>query len=273
VSVVDFLTTPARQSASLRKTDHRPWPLPSRGWLMAQTWENLLFAHWPVPAAAVREHVPMELSIDEYDGSAWVGVTPFRLSGLRLRAAPPAPFLSSFLELNARTYVTYEDKPGIWFFSLDASSRLAVESARRGYRLPYFTARMSALRWDGVIRYSSERTSRRARPAALSARYGPDGRVFDAAPGSLEHFLTERYCLYTTDGGRVFRGEIHHKPWPLQAASGEFERNTMPPPGIEIDAEPLLHFAGRQDVVIWSLDAVGATRLSRPEREKKEATR
>jgi uncharacterized protein len=240
---------------------------------MAQTWEDLLFAHWPVPAATVRAHVPTELSIDEYDGTAWVGVTPFRLSGLRLRAAPPAPFLSSFLELNARTYVTYEDKPGIWFFSLDASSRLAVEAARRSYRLPYFTARMAARGWDADVRYSSERTSRRARPAALSARYGPEGEVFNAAPGSLEHFLTERYCLYTTDGGRVFRGEIHHKPWPLQAARGEFERNTMPPPGIEIDGEPLLHFARRQDVVIWSLDAVGAARPSRPERERKEATR
>ena len=273
MSVVDFLTTPARQSATLRKTDHRPWPLPPGSWFMAQTWEDLLFAHWAVSAAAVREHVPPELTIDEYEGSAWVGITPFRLSGLRLRAAPPAPFLSSFLELNARTYVTYEDKPGIWFFSLDASSRFAVEAARRGYRLPYFTARMAALRWDRLIRYSSERTSRRARSAAFSARYGPEGEVFNAAPGSLEHFLTERYCLYTTDSGRVFRGEIHHKPWPLQPASADFDRNTMPPPGIEIDGDPLLHYARRQDVVIWSLDPVGTARPSRPERERKEAKR
>ncbi len=256
MSVVDFLTTPARQSATLRKTDHRPWPPPPGSWFMAQTWEDLLFAHWPVPAAAVREHVPAELSVDEYDGSAWVGITPFRLSGLRLRAAPPAPFLSSFLELNARTYVTYEDKPGIWFFSLDASSRFAVEAARRGYRLPYFTARMGALGWDGLIRYSSERTSRRARPAAFSARYGPEGEVFNAAPGSLEYFLTERYCLYTLGPGRrVHRADIHHPPWPLQGAEAEIEENTMAPDGLARPSEPpLLHYAERQDVVIWPLE-------------------
>jgi uncharacterized protein len=253
VNVADFLSTPARQHATLEETAHRPWPLPGGSWLMAQTWHDLLFAHWRVPIAAVREHVPPELPVDTFDGSAWVGVTPFRLTGLRLRAVPPAPLLSTFLELNARTYVTLGGKPGIWFFSLDAASRLAVAAARRAYRLPYFHARMSAEPEGEGLRYRSERLSARERPAEFAGRYAPAGGVFRAAPESLEYFLAERYCLYAVDGGRVFRAEIHHPPWPLQRAGAELERNTMPPPGIPIDGEPLLHYAARQDVLIWPL--------------------
>ena len=257
MDVLDFLTTPARQTATLRETGHRPWPLPQDDkWLMAQTWERLLFAHWRVPVQSVQAHVPGVLSVDTFDGAAWIGITPFRVSGLRLRGTPPAPVLSSFLELNARTYVTFEDKPGIWFFSLDASSRLAVAGARRSYRLPYFSARMSALRWDDTVRYSSDRTARRARPASFSGRYGPEGEVFNARKGSLEYFLAERYCLYAVDEGTVFRAEIHHNPWPLQPAGAEIERNTMAPPGIETAGEPLLHLAVRQDVLIWPLERV-----------------
>ncbi|MBD0291786.1 MAG: DUF2071 domain-containing protein, partial [Thermoleophilia bacterium] len=126
MAVVDYLTTPARQRATLAESQHRPWPLArSDGWLMAQTWEDLLFAHWPVSPEAVRRHLPSALPLDTWDGQAWIGITPFRVHGVRLRATPPPPGMSSFLELNARTYVTLEEKAGIWFFSLDASSRLA----------------------------------------------------------------------------------------------------------------------------------------------------
>ena len=257
VTLVDYLTTPARQKGTLRATAHRPWPLPAaESWLMGQTWDELLFAHWAVPVERVREHVPPPLALDTFDGSAWVGITPFRVTGLRLRGTPPPPLLSRFLELNVRTYVTLEDKPGIWFFSLDASSRLAVEGARRGYRLPYFHARMAASRLNGAIRYASERKTRDARKAVFGGRYAPVGKVSPAAPGSLEHFLAERYCLYAVDRGAVFRADIHHEPWPLQSAEAEIERNTMAPPGIATIGEPLLHFAARQDVVIWPLERV-----------------
>ena len=224
---------------------------------MAQTWERLLFAHWPVPVEAVRTHVPDRVDVDTFDGTAWVGITPFRVSGLRLRGTPPAPLLSTFLELNARTYVTVGGKPGIWFFSLDASSRLAVEAARRVYKLPYFPARMSASFSRPAVRFTSVRTERLARRAELRARYEPRGEVFTAEPGSHEHFLAERYCLYAIEAGKVYRGEIHHRPWPLQRADAEIERNTMAPPGIETGGPPLLHFAERQDVVIWPLEAAG----------------
>ena len=223
---------------------------------MAQTWEDLLFAHWRVPVDAIRRHVPDALPVDTYDGDAWIGITPFRLHGLRLRSTPPPPFLSSFLELNARTYVTLDDKPGIWFFSLDASSQLAVSAARRFYRLPYFRARMAATKSGDSVSFSSERTQRDARPAAFRARYEPTGETFNAAPDSLEYFLTERYCLYAVDDGNVFRADIHHPPWPLQEAVADIDENTMAPPGIPTDGDPLLHLAGRQDVVIWSLAPV-----------------
>ena len=251
VDVVDFLTTPARQRAVLEETDHRPWPLPEVGsWVMAQTWDDLLFAHWPVPIDAIERHVPSALPVDTFDGAAWVAITPFRVTGLRLRASPP---FSTFLELNARTYVTLEDKPGIWFFSLDASSRLAVAAARRWYRLPYFHARMSAERTDGGVRYASERRAAGERPAGFRATYEPLGEPFQAMPGSLEHFLAERYCLYTAEGDRVLRADIHHPPWPLRTAGAAIEANTMAPPGIPTDGEPVLHYAERQDVLIWPL--------------------
>ena len=230
---------------------------------MGQTWEDLLFAHWRVAAETLRQHVPAELELQTFDGSAWLGITPFRVSALRARGMLPLPGVSFFPELNVRTYVTVGEKPGIWFFSLDAASRVAVGAARRFYRLPYFHARMRVTRRDdGGIDFSSSRRDGRAAawPFTFEARYRPAGEVFNAAAGTLEHFLTERYCLYAVDGRRMLhRAEIHHPPWPLQEATAEIERNTMPPPGIDLpETEPLLHFARRQDVAIWPLKPVRA---------------
>jgi uncharacterized protein len=256
--VLEYLIAPARQASTLERTEHRPWPVPDKSWVMGQTWDDLLFAHWRVPEDDLRAHVPDSLVLDTHEGEAWLGITPFRLTGLRGRGMLPFPKVSSFLELNVRTYVTCEDKPGIWFFSLDAESPLAVEAARRGYKLPYFRARMSAATRGGWIEYSSSRRDDRSKPRVFEGRYRGDGDIFNAEPGSLEWFLTERYCLYALDGdGTLLRAEIHHPPWPLQEAQGEIELNTMPPDGIEFgDAEPLLHFSRRQDVVIWPPEAV-----------------
>jgi uncharacterized protein len=254
LTLVDALAAPARQAQSLEATDHRAWPLPDGPWLMGQTWEDLLFAHWRAPAEAIRGQLPSGLELDLYEGEAWVGVTPFRMGGLRVHGLPPVPFVSSFFELNTRTYVTAEGRPGIWFFSLDASSMLAVEGARRVYKLPYFGADITAERLDGWVRYESRRHDSRGEPATFRARYRPSGAASEAEPGSLEHFLTERYCLYTTDQGRLKRAEIHHEPWPLQPAEAEIGENTMPPSGISLaDEKPLLHFAARLDIVVWPL--------------------
>jgi uncharacterized protein YqjF (DUF2071 family) len=241
-------------SANLQQVAHRPWPLPAGRWVMAQIWHDLLFAHWPVPEAILRPRIPARLAIDTFDGQGWLGVVPFRMSGVRLRRTPAVPWLSSFPELNVRTYVVADGKPGVWFFSLDAGNAIAVAIARAWFHLPYFRARMSCEQSQGSIEYASERTHRGAASGAFEARYGPVGGTFSRQCGSLEHFLTERYCLYTAGSeGGVFRGEIHHAPWPLEAAKAELRKNTMAEAaGFSLPAErPLLHFSKRQDVVVW----------------------
>jgi uncharacterized protein len=246
-----------RQRAVLGEVEHRAWPPPDKPWLMGQTWEHLLFAHWPLRPDAVRALVPSQLSLDTFDGAAWLGVTPFIVRGLHLRGTPPIPGLSSFAEINVRTYVV-ADKPGIYFLSLDASSRFAVASARRSYLLPYFLAEMVARRSDASIEYRSRRRSSDGPPANFEASYGPRGDAHEASPGTLDHFLAERYCLYTLDyANRLWRAQIHHPPWPLQAATAEIRRNTMADPHeLHLRGEPILHFARRQDVVIWPLEPV-----------------
>ncbi len=238
---------------------HRPWPRPTRPWIMSQAWCDLLFAHWPVPVASLRPLIPPGLSIDTFDGWAWIGVVPFfmrRTRPFRL----PLPFgLGDLPELNVRTYVVAGDKPGVWFFSLDAASRPAVRAARFWYHLPYFDARMTVTPEGDGIRYHSQRTHRGAPPAGFIARYRPTGEVYHSQPGSLEHWLTERYCLYAADHrGRLFRGENHHVQWSLQPAEAEIEYNTMTQPiGLTLpDAPPLLHFARRIDSIFWGLELV-----------------
>ena len=241
-------------NAILELTAHRPWPLPKGSWIMAQSWHDLLFAHWPLPAGQLRPHVPSRLAIDTYQGQAWIGVVPFRMSGVRLRGTLALPWLSAFPELNVRTYVVADGKPGVWFFSLDAANPLAVALARAWFHLPYFRARMSCEEQEGWIEYGSVRTRRGACGAELQGRYRPVGGKFSAKSGTLEHFLTERYCLYTGDGkGRVVRGEIHHAPWPLQPAEVEFTKNTMTDAaGFSLPLDKsLLHFAKRLDVLVW----------------------
>ena len=225
---------------------------------MRQTWHGLLFAHWALSPAALRPLVPLELELDLFDGRAWVGVVPFRMSGVRLRGLPSLPGTSAFPELNVRTYVRVGDRPGVFFFSLDARSRVAVWAARRWYGLPYFHAAMEMEETAGGVRYRSQRIDRGAPRADLALEYAPCGEVARSEAGSLEHFLTERYALYTGVAGRVRAGEIHHPPWPLQPAEGSMTTNSMARArGIELPGEaPLLHYAQLQEVVIWPLRAV-----------------
>jgi uncharacterized protein YqjF (DUF2071 family) len=219
---------------------------------MGQTWHELLFVHYRVPVATLRPLVPDGLDVQEHSGSGWLGVTPFVVSGLRARGLLPLPFASSFRELNVRTYVTRDDRPGIWFFSLDASSRVAVAAARRLYRLPYFPAEISVCRRGDKILYDCSRDDGKA----FSAAYRPDGAVFVAELGSLVYFLAERYCLYAEHAGELHRAEIHHRPWPLQPAHARLDLNTMAPVRLDPTEEPLLHYSRRQDVVIWPLERV-----------------
>lgn len=252
--VNEALATARRQAAVTEQAEHRPWPLRERAWVMAQTWEDLLFVHWPVDPDQVRPQVPDGLELDVRAGKAWLGVTPFRLTGLRLRGAVPLPYLSTFLEINVRTYVTRNGKPGIWFHSLDATSRVAVEVARRAYRLPYHLMRATYEERGLYLRWHSSRIGA-PRPYVFEAAYRAVGAPSPAEPGSLEAFLTERYCLYAAHRGELYRAEIHHPPWPLQVAELELDLTTMTPDGIDLPPDaPLVHFSARQDVVLWQLE-------------------
>lgn len=243
-----------------RPNASRQWPAPGSPWLMKQKWHDLLFIHWPVPVGQLRPHVPARLEIETYDNSAWLGVVPFRMSGIRLHGSPPLPGASAMPELNVRTYVRAEGKPGVWFFSLDATNPLAVMAARRFFHLPYFRAAMRCQhRPGGEIVYTSRRTDAQtrseAKPAEFRGRYAPAGDVFHARSGSIEYFLTERYCLYAEARGEILRCEIDHDPWPLAPAHSEIEVNTMAAAlGVGLPATtPLLHFAGFQDVRVWRM--------------------
>lgn len=236
----------------LHATGHRPWPIPSGPWVMTQTWHELLFAHWAVDAAQLAALVPAVFRIDRFEGQAWLGVVPFRMSNVGPRGMPALPFVSAFPELNVRTYVRVGGKPGVLFFSLDAGSTVAAATARVLLRLPYFRARMAVESVDGWIRYNSNRARGTAR---FEGRFRPAGAPRPPAAGSLEHFLTERYCLYALDHfSRPYRLDIHHAPWPLQPAEADIAVNTMADAaGLRVPAvAPLLHYAHRLDVVAWA---------------------
>lgn len=212
-------------------------------WVMRMTWRDLLFAHWPVDAAALRGHIPPRLEVDSFRGQAWIGVVPFHMTGIRLRGLPPLPGTSAFIEMNVRTYVTDGRYAGVWFFSLDATSKLAIAVARRWYHLNYLHASMSCRTEGQRVVYASARTRGEGR---FEATYGPVGPVKHAQPGTLEHWLTERYVMFAADGrGRVYRGHIEHDPWPLQPAEAEVRANTMGRAiGVELPGEPALcHFS------------------------------
>jgi uncharacterized protein len=234
---------------------HRPWPVPASPWIMRQKWHDLLFMHWPIAQRDLRPLIPQALELETFDGAAWVGVVPFHMSGIRFRGTPPIPGLSAFPELNVRTYVQLGGKPGVWFFGLEAASAIAVSAARRWFHLPYFRARMSVENSGAAILYKSERIHGGAPEAKFRATYRPTGEVFRAQRDTLEYFLTERYCLYAAAGDRILRGEIDHRPWPLQPAEAEIETNTMAAShGIALPGtKPLLHFSRFQDAKIWSL--------------------
>jgi len=236
----------------LRAVQHRPWLLPRRPWIMVQTWHDLLFAHWRLAPQVLRPLVPEQLELDLYDGSAWVAVAPFWMSGVRARGLPPLPGLSRFPELNVRTYVTLGGKPGVFFFSLDAANPAAVCSARVAYHLPYYHARMRTERCGEAVHYGCERLQG-PRTAEFRSQYRPLSPVFHSEAGSLEHFLTERYCLYAVRGRQTWRGEIHHVPWPLQRAEAVIEKNTMASAvGLELPNEaPHLLFARELKVLVW----------------------
>jgi uncharacterized protein YqjF (DUF2071 family) len=225
-----------------------------RPWVMRMRWRELLFAHWIVDADALRALIPPALEVDTFDGRAYLGVVPFLMEDVAPRGLPGAPHLSMFPEVNVRTYVRHVDLPGVWFLSLDAGRRIAVEGARHGFHLPYYHARMSIERVGDEVRYRSQRTDRRGRPASLDVSYRPTGPVSIALPGSLDAWLTDRLRLFAVDDqGRLTMTSIAHPTWPLRPARARFDVETLSAAqGVPVSGEPVhLAFADRLDVRAW----------------------
>jgi uncharacterized protein YqjF (DUF2071 family) len=223
---------------------------------MRQNWHHLLFLHWAVSPERLRPLVPPELELDLFDGRAYVGLIPFTMTGVRPVWAPAVPGLSSFHETNVRTYIHCAGRdPGVWFFSLDAANPVAVALARAFFHLPYYHARMRLEHMAGAIAYTSRRLRPRSSPATCAITAVPLGSAAPAQAGTLEHFLVERYFLYATHRGRLHRGQVHHTPYPLQAAEvTALDETMLAAAGIaRPDETPLGHFARRVQVEVFPL--------------------
>ena len=249
--------------SALKAIDHRPYALPTGPWRLRQRWNDLLFAHWPIPAPEMAALLPAGLEVDTFDGYAWAGVVPFWMDDVHSRIvgdlSASVPSTRAFLELNLRTYVRSPrtGRRGVFFFSLDCASPLAVAGARVLFHLPYFFASMQRRETSEGTAYRSRRRFA-ARDARFDATYAPISGSAPAAPsepGSLEHFLTERYCLFTPSAGRILVGDIHHGPWPLQPGEAEIRVNEIPAAhGITLpNRPPVLHFSRELYVSIWPL--------------------
>ena len=256
----------------LIRTSHRPRPLPTGRWRMTQRWNDLLFAHWPVPPSVMDGVLPEGLQADTHQGSAWLGVVPFWLDRIKLRGLPSIPGTQSFPDLNVRTYVRDRETgtAGLYFFSLDANSLLAVAAARIFFHLPYHWAEM---RFDKRSErefsfYSRRRFSKK--PVVFTARYrglGPTTKLADARSGSLEYFLMERSCLFTCNReGQPVKSNLHHVPWPLEEAEAEIDRNDLAESiGIKLpNQEPILHYSRRLGIYIWPTEKARSVLAPRP---------
>ncbi|WP_342504876.1 DUF2071 domain-containing protein [Sporosarcina sp. FSL K6-2383] len=233
---------------------HRLWPLPHLPWTMQQTWNDLLFAHYPIKLEVLQKLVPAILPLDSFNGMGWIGIVPFHITDIRLRGLPPIPGVARFPELNVRTYVTIDGKPGVYFFSLDADNRLAVEVAKLFYHLPYMNADMMVRQNGSTIDYESRRRS--GNDANFECSYRPISEPYYAVKGSFDEWMSERYCLYTLNNkGAPFRCDILHRPWLLQHAEAEFSQNTMlSKQGILVESDqPLLHFSKKIEARMWPL--------------------
>ncbi|WP_350461845.1 DUF2071 domain-containing protein [Solibacillus sp.] len=242
---------------------HRPWALPNLPWTMKQIWSDLLFAHYPIKFEVLRKLVPEALPLDSYNGMCWIGVVPFRMSGVRLRGLPPIPGTDQFPELNVRTYVTLDGKPGVYFFSLDAANWLAVKGAKTLYYLPYWHAEMKIKNSGTSIEFESKRLQDHEIKFACS--YKPISEPFLSTKGSFEEWMVERYCFYTLNSSGVpLRCDILHEPWRLQKAQAEIKHNTiLSKQGIAVETDlPIVHFAKMIEVRAWPLVHHSTNRFS-----------
>ncbi|SDM90697.1 hypothetical protein SAMN05216244_3716 [Sediminibacillus halophilus] len=233
------------------------WP-----WVAEQHWDDLLFIHWPVPYEVLRPHVPEQFELETFNGTAWISIVPFLGNKNRFRGMPGViPFISSFLELNVRTYIRYKGESGVYFFSFDADSNTAVAGARTVFSLPYMKAKMSMNRnrKEKEVLFRSQRIQKDAPSARFFARYRPISQASHARVGSLTHWLVERYCLFNIKEDKVLKGPINHSPWELQEAELELEMDDLVPflPNKYLSASPLVHYSKRKKVHFYPFETVG----------------
>ncbi len=235
--------------------EHVPWTLPDRPWAVRQRWLDLSFLHWRVEAAVLRERLPEGVNLDLHEGQAWIGVVPFRMDAVRPRGLPAVPGLSRFPELNLRTYVVRDGRPGVLFFSLDTPSRLTVEVGRRRFCVPYRAATQELQARDGGTWFRSEREE-----LEWEGLVRPVGDQLVVEPGSVEHFLTERYCFYSArPDGTLLRADVLHPPWPVQLAEAELRVNRLLDGfGVADPLRPdLCHASRGVQVVGWTPESLG----------------
>lgn len=237
------------------ETEQRPFPLPHKPWVMTQTWNNLLFSHWPVPSVLIKDLVPSSLEVDLYNETAWIGIIPFYVNHMRFRGLPNIPYLHSYLELNVRTYVTYKGIPGVYFFSLDANKWMNVIGAKIGALLPYRYATMDMKVEDLTVHFHSERKYSTNPKIILNLTYRPTSDVYLPNFDSLEYWLFERYCFFTAKGKHLYRGDIHHDRWRVSDAEISLYANSMAPflPEHYIESQPLVHYSTKKQVFAWPL--------------------
>ena len=243
MSELGALEAMARQTRVAADVSRRPWPLPEGPWSQAQTRRDVLLAHWRVELDELARLLPPELPVDTFEGEAWLGIAAYRVESLRLRGLPPLPGLSSFPQLEVSTYVAVGDRPGLWYFSLEVPKQLLVEAAKRAHRLPAYRSRIAVA--SGSFDASRD-------GLAFRARWQGGGEPFEPAPGSLDHFLTERYALYTEDGGRLYRAELQHAPWLLRSTQATVETATLAP--LPLVGAPYTLGSALQDLLVWPLE-------------------
>lgn len=237
--------TPADPSAASGRPDKLPCT-----WVMYQEWRHLLFMSWPVPLDEMRKHVPADLSIDTFNGTAWLSMLPMHMEDLHFRWLPPIPGTSDFPEINLRTYVTVNGQPAVYFFSLDSSSRLGALVARFFFHTPYVYAKMTLDEGEWFHLTSRRKKSRHANAAELDIRYRPVGEPKQPAADSLAHFLVERYtAIAETKPGVIYSGPVDHAPWQLTDAEVDVRANTVPQAvGFDVaGSKPEIHFSWGTD--------------------------
>jgi len=256
----------------LIRTSHKPRPLPPGRWLMRQRWNDLLFAHWPVPAASLAPLLPEGLEVDTFQGSAWLGVVPFWMDRIKIRGFPPIPGSRTFPDLSLRTYVREErtGTPGVYCLSLDANNLLTVMIRRAFFSLPTHWAEMR-LEQRTTREFTIDSRRRFAlQPVVFKAHYrglGATWKLAESRPGTIEHFLMERYCMFSSNrAGQPIRANLHHISYPLEEAEAEIEQNNLADAlGICLpDHEPVLHYSRRLAVYVWPTELVRSALVAQP---------